>query len=374
VLAAWPAERVRALVAAAGPAEVAAALRAERPTEPQLAALLSPATGPVLESLARRAAALTRQRFGRVMQFYAPLYVSNVCVNACRYCGFNCRNPVPRRRLSLEQAEREARHLAAEGFRHLLLVSGEDRAGVPPAYFAELARRLHGLFASLSIEIYPLSTEEYASLVQAGVDGLAIYQETYDADVYAGFHPAGPKQDFAARLGAIERGARAGITFLGIGALLGLHDWRLDAFWVGLHARWLQQHCWRQQVSVSFPRLRPAAGGFMPPRPVSDAAFVQALCALRLFLPDAGLVLSTRETGTLRDRLLPLGITRLSAGSRTSPGGYTGTEEGAAEEQFAVADTRTLAEMSEVVARLGFDPVRKDWDAAYHDGPGLFCS
>lgn len=365
VLAEWPVRRVRELVEGAGPRDVAAALAGRIRGERALAALLSPAAAAQLEPLARAAATLTRRRFGNVMQFYAPLYVSNVCVNSCLYCGFNCKNPIARSRLTVEQAVREAGYLAQEGFQHLLLVSGEDPKGVPVAYFEELAGRLRGMFASISIEIYPLDEAEYARLVAAGVDSLALYQETYEPEVYARFHPAGPKRDFNWRLEAMDRGARAGITFLGIGALQGLNDWRVDNFYTGLHAMWLQRRYWRSQVSVSFPRMRPAAGGFQPPVRVDDAALVQILCALRLVLPDAGLVLSTREPARLRDHLVRLGITRISAGSRTNPGGYTEGED-ASEGQFEVADHRSLAEMRAAVAALGFDPVCKDWDAAYH--------
>ena len=366
VLQSWPATRVRELLDRADTGAVERALAASGPfSEAGLAALLSPAAAAYLEPLARRAAVLTRQRFGRVLQFYAPVYVSNVCVNACVYCGFNCRNKVARRTLTLDEAAQEADYLAREGFRHLLLVSGEDRNGVPVEYFEALAARLRDRFASLSIEIYPLTTAEYARLVAAGIDSLALYQETYDPTAYARFHPAGPKRDFAWRLGALERGAAAGLQFLGLGALLGLSDWRVDAFYVGLHARFLQRRYWRQQVSVSFPRLRQAAGGFVPEHPVSDAALVQILGALRLFLPDAGMVLSTREPAALRDHLVSLGITRISAGSRTNPGGYTASAP--AEEQFAVQDSRSLAEVMAAVSRLGFDPVCKDWDRSYHE-------
>ncbi len=365
-LAEWPAERIRRLMDASTAADVETALRgAFRTPERALAALLSPAAEPHLEALARRGAAITRQRFGRVMQFYAPLYVSNVCVNSCVYCGFNCRNRIARKRLTVAEAVAEAEYLAREGFRHLLLVAGEDPHGVPVAYFEELAGRLRGRFASIGIEIYPLPEADYARLVKAGVDLLTIYQETYDRGLYAELHPAGPKRDFDNRLAAVEAGARAGMAFLGVGALQGLNDWRVENFHAGLHALWLQRRFWRASLSLSFPRIRPAAGAFQPRSLVDDRALVQILCALRIVLPDAALVLSTREPAALRDRLALLGITRMSAGSRTNPGGYTADAE-SAEGQFSVADERGLAEMRQVLAGLGFDPVCKDWDAAYH--------
>ncbi len=361
----WPVDRVRHFIRSMNrPELVARALTGGNLTTGDFAALLSPAAATHLETMARRAALLTRRRFGRIMQMYAPLYVSNHCVNSCLYCGFNCRNRVERTKLTVAEAEAEAAVLARQGFRHLLLVSGEDRRAVPVDYFVRLVRKLQAKFASVAIELYPLEEAEYRALVEAGVDSLTLYQETYQEEEYEKFHPAGPKRDFSQRLGSAERAARAGITFLGVGALLGLADWRIDSFYTGLHARWLTRHYWRQQASVSFPRLRQATGGFAPPQPVSDAELVQIICAQRLFLPDAGLVLSTREPSGLRDRLVALGITRISAGSKTTPGGYSRDHGG--EPQFAVQDQRSPAEVRQALRRQGFDPVDKDWDAAYH--------
>jgi len=235
---------------------------------------------------------------------------------------------------------------------------------VPVAYFEELARRLHSRFASLNIEIYSLTESEYNRLVRAGVDSITLYQETYDPEVFRRCHPHNGKGPYRRRLETLEAAARAGMTFLGIGALLGLTDWRVDAFYTGLHGRWLQQNFWRQHVSVSFPRMRKAAGGIAPAVPVGDADLTQVICATRLFLPDAGLVLSTRERAELRDRLALLGITRMSAGSRTTPGGYA--EHTRAEEQFEVLDHRPLHRVIAAVRALGLDPVCKDWDAVYH--------
>jgi len=279
VLERWPVDRVRGLVYEQSDREVERALRSSQVRARELAALLSPAATPFLEQLALKSAAITRRRFGRTMQFYVPLYVSNHCCNACVYCGFNRDNRVPRRALSLDEACQESETLANMGFRHLLLVAGDDRSGVPVEYFEELAQRLAHRFASLSIEIYALNEKEYAQLVGAGVDSMTLYQETYDLDAYAQVHPSGPKQDYFWRLLAPERAAHAGIAFLGIGALLGLVDWRVDAFYVGLHAQYLQRRYWRQHVSVSFPRLRQAAGGIDSPFPVTDVDLVQMLTA-----------------------------------------------------------------------------------------------
>ncbi len=363
-LAEWPVARVHELIASRTPQDVQTALRHGVRTEQDIAALLSTHAEAELETMARHSVALTRQRFGNVIQFYAPLYVSNYCINSCVYCGFNCRNQVNRQRLTVDEAVREAEYLAKEGFQHLLLVSGEDPKAVPVEYFEELIGRIHNLFASVNIEIYPMEEDGYRRLVQAGLDSLTVYQETYDPEVYEQMHPSGPKRDFQHRLQTVERAARAGVTFLGIGALLGLTDWRTEAFHVALHARFLQRNYWRQHVSISFPRFRHAAGEFTPPHSISDRNLVQILTALRLFLPDAGMVLSTRESVEFRNHVIPLGITRISAGSKTTPGGYAEAVE--AEPQFEVQDTRSLTEMTDTVVQLGFDPVCKDWDPAYH--------
>jgi 2-iminoacetate synthase len=360
----WPAHKVSDLIYNRTAADVEKALAKNNRNIFDLAALLSPAGDECLENLARHSQALTRQRFGNTIQFYVPLYVSNYCVNSCVYCGFNCKNQVNRQRLTIDEAVAEAEYLAKEGFQHFLLVSGEDPKAVPVEYFAKLIGRIQHLFASINIEIYPMSQNEYAQLVAAGLDSLTVYQETYDQKTYKQVHPAGPKHDFKYRLATVERGARAGITFLGIGALLGLTDWRVEAFHTAMHARFLQQNFWRQHVSVSFPRFQHAAGEFTPPFDVSDRNLVQIITAMRLFLPDAGLVLSTRESKSFRDHVIPLGITRISAGSKTTPGGYA--EQVEAEPQFDVQDTRNLKEMMTKVTELGFDPVRKDWDEAYH--------
>ncbi len=365
VLSAHPPAGLAARAERTGPADVERALAGAPVDLDGFLALISPAASPYLEELAARAQAVTRERFGRVIQMYAPLYVSNECTNGCVYCGFNRANPVRRVTLAPEQVEAEAQALWRAGFRSVLLVSGEAPRAVPPAYLEHVAGRLHRRFASVSVEVYPLDEDGYARLVAAGVDGLTVYQETYDPQLYARVHPSGPKADYRWRLGAPARGAAAGMRRVGIGALLGLGPWRQEAAAVALHALWLQRRYWETQVCVSFPRLRAAAGGIVPPHPVPDRDLVQLACALRLLLPDAGLVLSTREEPRFRDGLAPLCITHMSAGSRTEPGGYTHPEE--AEGQFQVEDRRSPAEVSARLAGLGIEPVWKDWDAAFLD-------
>jgi 2-iminoacetate synthase len=328
-----------------------------------LLSLLSPAAEPFLEEMAQKAHKLTEQRFGRTINLFAPLYLSNECTNCCAYCGFNATNPVDRLTLTVEQARVEGEAIRRLGFQHLLLVSGEAPHIVTLPYLAGVVDQLRPLFPSISIEIYPLETSGYEELIAHGVDGLIVYQETYNEKVYEEVHLRGRKRNFQWRLETPERGGRAGFRRIGLGALLGLANWRVEGFFLALHARYLLRHFWKSFVTVSFPRLRPAAGAFEPRFPVSDIQFVQLLTALRLFLPDAGLVLSTRESPYLRDHMIPLGITSMSAGSRTEPGGYA--QETHAEAQFAVADERSPEVVAEVIRRKGYEPVWKDWDAAF---------
>lgn len=325
--------------------------------------LFSPAADEFLEEMARLSYAITRRRFGNIIQLYAPLYISNECSNSCLYCGFNIHNKIARTTLTPEETVREAEILYKEGFRHILLVSGEHRGKLPADALAEIALRIHGRFSSVAIEVYPMEEKEYALMAASGVDGLTLYQETYDRDVYAAVHPAGPKRDFDWRLQAPDRGGRAGLRKLGVGALLGLCDWRTDGFFTALHARHLTETYWRSQIQVSFPRLRHAEGDFATPHPVSDRDLVHLICAMRLILPDAGLVLSTREPASLRDHLIPLGINMMSAGSRTEPGGYSNPE--GAGKQFEIEDRRQPHEVAESIAQHGFDPVWKDWDRSF---------
>ncbi|RJP74809.1 MAG: radical SAM protein, partial [Candidatus Zixiibacteriota bacterium] len=251
-------------------------------------ALISPAARNYLEPMARRARSLTARRFGRVVLLYAPLYLSNECTNACLYCGFNVHRTVPRITLKSNKITAEANYLTKAGFKHLLLVCGEAPQAVPVPRLAEALNALRKDFPSLSLEVYPLSEEEYRQVAAAGADGLTLYQETYDREVYARVHPAGRKRDYDWRLEAAERAGRADFRRLNVGALLGLADWRREAVAVALHADYLMKTFWRAQVAVSFPRLRHTPEGFQPPAPVSDAGLTQMLMALRLFLPDAG--------------------------------------------------------------------------------------
>ena len=365
ILNEWPPERVRELISSRTQADVERALNSAGKFEPEnLAALLSPAAAPALEPLAAVSAHWTRQRFGNAVQFFAPLYVSNFCCNGCRYCGFNtATQDTVRNALTIDEAVAEAQCLSEQGFKNILLVSGEDRKNASPEYFAKLAKRIRHLFSSIQMEIYSLSSDEYKMLVESGIDGVTMFQETYNRNVYKNVHAYGPKADYDNRIDTIERAASSGMTFIGLGALLGINDWREESFYVGLHADYVQKKYWRSCVSISFPRMRPAFGGEPPPYPVSDAEFVQLMCALRANLPDAIMILSTREQPGFREQLVKLAVTKISAGAKTTPGGYK--EDTEAEAQFDVADKRQLAEVAAAIAANGFDPVMKDWDASY---------
>ena len=324
------------------------------------AVLLSPAAGSMIEALAVSAHRATIERFGKTMQMFAPLYLSNECVCTCTYCGFSIGLDIRRKTLRVDEVAREAATLAARGFRNILLVSAEHPKHVGAEYIARCIAETKLHVPYVGLEIAAAEEEDYRMFVDAGCDGVVLYQETYDPDVYAAHHLGGPKKRFAWRMDALERAARGGIRHLGIGALLGLGDWRFDALALLAHARWLERHCWRSQINVSFPRINPAEGGYTPAHPVGVPEFVRILCLFRLALPTAGLALSTRESPALRDRLVPLGITHMSAGSSTEPGGYE--HPGEAGEQFELEDRRSPHEVASGLRALGYEPVFKDWE------------
>ncbi len=356
------------------------------------AALISPvaAQPDYLEAMARRSHELTVKHFGRVMRFFAPLYVSNECINICKYCGFSRDNPILRVTLTLEQVVTEAAFLREQGFRHILLVAGEHPHFVSDNYLRDCVAKLHPEWPSISLEVGPLEVEQYVPIVEAGAEGLVVYQETYDRGVYDAMHVSGPKKDFNWRLDTAERAYAAGFKRLGIAALLGLAPWRNEAITLAAHATHLLKTCWRAQLTISAPRIRPASGEFQPLVNMSDRELVQFVCALRIAFPEVGLVLSTRESPKLRDHLIPLGITLMSAGSHTEPGGYTGqgreklhvTKGGRmvkpdlpmiqsqgehATVQFQIADERSPAEVAARLQELKYEPVWKDWEGALNE-------
>jgi 2-iminoacetate synthase len=334
------------------------------------AALLSPAAGERLETLAEASRRLTLARFGRTMHMYAPVYLSNECLTTCGYCGFARNLPVTRKTLTEREALEEAQHLMAQGFRSILLLTGEHERLTGVDFLERHIRLLRPVVPSISVEVQVWREQEYRRLAAAGSEGVVIYQETYDPMRYLQVHLAGRKRNYRWRLLGPERAARAGMRRIGIGALLGLHDdWRFEALATAAHARFLMRHYWRSQVTVSVPRLRPSASGFQPRVAVSDHDLTQLVCALRLFLPDAGLVLSTRETPALRDGLHRIGITHTSAGSQTEPGGYE--HPGEAQEQFEVADHRSPAQVAASLREMGYDPVWEDPSTPHGIGRGL---
>lgn len=360
----------------------------------RFATLLSPSAGQpqFLEAMAREAHRLTTLHFGRTIRLFAPLYLSNECINTCKYCGFSRDNPILRVTLTPEQMLAETRYLLAEGFRNILLVSGEHPKFASNEYMRDCAALLHreGV-PSINLEVGPMETPDYAKIVEAGAEGLVVYQETYNREAYREMHTAGPKKDFDWRLETPERGYAAGFKRLGIGALLGLWHWREEAIALAAHAEYLLRHCWKAQITVSLPRLRPSAGEFEPKYPMDNRELTQLVCALRIVFPQVGIVLSTRESAKLRDGLLPLGVTMMSAGSHTEPGGYTGagskdvhiTKKGKFEapvirsegehatEQFHIADERSAAVVAARLKELGYEPVWKDWDVGLSAGNGV---
>jgi len=322
-------------------------------------ALLSPKAASLLEDIAQVGHRVTLQNFGHTILLFTPLYLANYCVNHCVYCGFNANNKIGRRKLSLAEVEQEARAIAKTGLKHLLILTGESRFHSPVSYIKDCVSILKRYFSSISVEVYALTTEEYAELVTAGVDGLTIYQEVYDKNIYSQVHPQGPKRDYRFRLEAPERAGQAGIRTIGIGPLLGLNNWRSEVFLAGAHTLYLQKRFPDVEISVSFPRMRPEYGGHQPEFPVSDRDLVQMILALRLFLPRAGITISTRERSELRDNLIKLGVTKMSAGSSTVVGGHTDSKEGVG--QFEISDHRSVDEVREAIAARGYKPIFKDW-------------
>lgn len=328
----------------------------------RLAALLSPAAASMLEEMALVARDKTLRYFGRTIQLYTPLYLSNYCENECVYCGFNARNDLERKRLTLSEVEDEANFIASTGLKHILVLTGESRNMSPFGYIKDCVKVLKKYFSSIAIEIYPLTEDEYREAAAGGVDGLTIYQEVYDEDIYYTMHPAGPKRDYKYRLDAPERGSRAGMRSVNIGVLLGLDDWRKEVFLMGLHAKYLLDRYPEIDIGISLPRMRPHSGDFNAPCRVNDKDIVQMILALRLFLPRLGISISTREDPAFRENLIGLGVTRMSAGSTTVVGGHTVGLRGKGHDgQFEILDRRSVDEIKAMLESRGYQSVLKDW-------------
>lgn len=341
--------------------EVINVLQKQQINEHDYLILLSKSAEKHLEKMAERANQLTINNFGRVIFLYTPLYLSNYCVNECLYCGFNVKNKIKRHQLTYDELESEAKIISETGLKHILVLTGESKQKASVEYIKGAIKILKKYFTSISIEIYPLSQLEYKQLIDEGVDGLTIYQEVYDRETYKKLHVSGPKTDYDYRLVAPERACKAGIRSINIGALFGLFDWRKEAFFTGLHANYLQNNYPDTEVSVSFPRMRPHKGLYKPDLNVTDKNLVQMMMATRLYNPRAGITVSTRETAELRDNIMGLGVTKMSAGSTTKVGGHSrdDNEEG----QFDICDSRNVEDMKKDIYKRGYQPVLKDWQS-----------
>jgi len=342
-----------------------------------LKALLSPAAAPYLEEMAQLSHRITQKRFGKVIQLYIPLYLSNECQNICTYCGFSYENKIVRRTLSAGELLREVAVVKEMGYEHVLLVSGEANQTVGVDYFVKALEVVRPHFAQVSMEVQPLEQDEYSLLMEHGLHTVLVYQETYHREDYKLHHPKGKKSNFGYRLETPDRLGKAGIYKMGLGVLIGLEDWRTDSWFTGLHLRWLEARYWRTKYSLSFPRLRPHAGGegdrqrpdaggLVPKVEMTDRELIQLICAYRLFDEEVELSLSTRESPVFRDHAVRLGITSVSAGSKTNPGGYAVDRESL--EQFEIHDGRSPGEIAAMIRRQGYEVVWKDWDPVLQAG------
>ena len=322
-------------------------------------ALISPAAAPYLEHMAMESQRLTQQRFGKTIQLFVPLYLSNMCSNICTYCGFSMENKIRRTTLNLEQIRAEAEAIRAKGFEHVLIVTGESERKVGIEYFEQALGVLKEYFSHIAMEVQPLKEEEYRRLHELGVESILVYQETYHREKYAKYHLKGKKSDFDYRLQTPERVGRAGINKVGLGCLLGLEDWRTDAFYVAKQLRFLEKQFWSMKFSLAFPRLRPCEGGGEVNSPMSERELVQLICAYRIFNQQVELSLSTRESAVFRNNMMALGITAMSAESKTQPGGYANDDKSL--EQFSIDDNRTVDEVAKMITDKGYQVVWKDW-------------
>jgi 2-iminoacetate synthase len=323
------------------------------------AALISPAAAPHLENMAVKSHELTQKRFGNTMQMYIPMYLSNECQNICTYCGFSLHNKILRTTLSDEDIFKEVEVIKSYGYDHILLVSGEATRTVGTTYFKNAIKLIRPYFSNIAMEVQPLEQNEYEELIGEGLYSVLVYQETYDKSPYKEYHPKGKKSNFDYRLDTPDRLGKAGVHKIGLGVLIGLEDWRVDSWFNALHLQYLRKTYWQTKYSVSFPRLRPAVGYPDPKHIMNDKELVQLICAYRMFDENLELSLSTRETKHFRDNVIKLGITSISAGSKTDPGGYAGNLH--ALEQFEISDERSPAEIADMIKANGYEPVWKDW-------------
>lgn len=343
--------------------EVQASLTKTKRNLDDFLVLISPAAQAYLELMAQKSHELTKKRFGKTIQMYAPLYLSNECQNICTYCGFSLDNKIKRKTLTDSEIKQEAEALKNLGFDHVLLVTGEANYTVNINYFLNAIEQIKPQFATISVEVQPLSQEDYERLHNAGVYSVLVYQETYHQEVYKQYHTKGKKSNFDYRLETPDRIGKAGIHKIGLGVLLGLEDWRTDSFFNALHLDYLQKTYWQTKYSVSFPRLRPAEGIIEPNFIMDDKDLTQLICAYRLWNEDLEISISTRENEKFRNNIIPIGTTSMSAGSKTNPGGYVVDPQSL--EQFEISDERSVAEMAKIITERGYEPVWKDWDRTF---------
>ena len=356
-------EEVKKSIADKTSRDVEAALSSPRRTLEDFKALISPAAAPYLEDMAQRSHQLTQKRFGKTIQMYAPLYLSNECNNICTYCGFSFDNKLKRKTLTDDEILKEITEIKKHGFDHLLLVTGEANRTVHVDYFKKAIEIIKPHFANISIEVQPLEQTEYEELKSAGVYAVLVYQETYHQQKYSECHPKGKKSNFYYRLETPDRVGKAAIHKIGLGVLLGLEDWRTDTFFCALHLDYLQKKYWQTKYSISFPRIRPAEGIATPDEAITDKELVQLICAYRLLNEDVELSISTRESEIFRNNIVKLGTTSMSAGSKTNPGGYAVEPESL--EQFEISDERSAEEIAKLISSCGYESVWKDWDKAF---------
>lgn len=343
--------------------DVRAAINSSKRNLEDFKALISPAAAPHLEEIAQLSHQLTKKRFGKTIQMFAPMYLSNECNNICTYCGFSFDNKVKRKTLSPAEILLEINAIKQHGFNHILLVTGESNHTVHVDYFLKAIEIIKPHFANISIEVQPLEQDEYQQLQQAGVYSVLVYQETYHKEKYKEYHLKGKKSNFYYRLETPDRLGLAGMHKIGLGALLGLEDWRTDSFFCALHLDYLQKTYWQTKYSISFPRIRPAEGIHFTNFHISDKELVQLMCAYRLLNEDVELSISTRESEKFRNNIIKLGTTSMSAGSKTNPGGYAVDTESL--EQFEISDERTPEEIAILISSTGYEPVWKDWDQTF---------
>ena len=344
-------------------ADVQKILRKEKIDLYDFKALISPAAKPFIEEMAQKSHALTKKRFGNTIQMYIPMYLSNECQNICTYCGFSMTNKIKRKTLSDAEILKEVAHIKKLGYDHILLVTGEANKTVGVSYLKHAIELIRSQFSNITIEVQPLDQNEYEELIQAGLYSVLVYQETYHKATYKTHHPKGKKSNFDYRLETPDRLGKAGIHKIGLGALFGLEDWRVDSFYTAVHLKYLQKNYWETKYSISFPRLRPHQGDVQPKVEMTDSDLVQLICAYRMLDEDVELSMSTRENEVFRNNIIKLGITSISAESKTNPGGYA--VEPQSLEQFEISDERSTNEIKEMIQKQGYEVVWKDWDRSY---------